>query len=74
MDAVTFCVAQDLFDLAHSISETTAEAEGNIFEFHVTLLELLGKKAVDLLDPEKQEVAIHENKVSFTVLDPNGRY
>lgn len=57
--------------------DTTSEYKNgtDIFEFSVTFLELLGKRAVDLLEPAeglpaddqgntiRKEVAVHEDKV-----------
>ena len=57
--------------------------ETGVFEFHVSFLELLGKRAVDLLEPAeglpvdaqgnpvRKEVPIHEDKVGSAFLTSN---
>lgn len=61
---------------ASEVSDTPAAKCGDVFEFSVTFLELLGKHAVDLLEPGeglpvdasgnpiRKEVVINEDKVS----------
>lgn len=71
MDAVSARAARDLFAHEKRISEASLEtgsSEDSIFEFHATFIELLGKRAVDLLDPEKKEVVINEDKVFIAPL------
>jgi len=74
-------IARDLFDTGHLIgsrlwaieqAKTTPvsiQRVDDIFQYSVTFLELLGKHAVDLVEPSKEvdaqrnEVAIHKDKV-----------
>ncbi|KAJ7141112.1 P-loop containing nucleoside triphosphate hydrolase protein [Mycena epipterygia] len=82
MESVEHRVARDLFDqarvvgkrllLAQGSDPASAEA-GDIFEFNVTFLELLGKHASDLLEsteeadahgnPVRTEISVREDKV-----------
>ena len=84
MEAIEARVARDLFPLAEEMSKKFLESSGmtaggdkeSVFEISVSFLELLNKKATDLLDVQQQEgedtedgyaarkeVLIHENKV-----------
>lgn len=91
MEALEYRIARDLFVIAERIGKSFVDAErradtagqeaghgasgANIFEFSVTFLELLGKRAVDLLEPVdglvldnqgnpiRKEIPIHEDKV-----------
>lgn len=79
-------IARDLFDVADKVAQRFASAEaaskgedaprvtaGDVFDFHVTFLELLGKTASDLLEPPtgvdaqgnpiRNTIAIREDKV-----------
>jgi kinesin family member 2/24 len=68
---------QDLTDSATSEFSRGAD----VFEFSVTFLELLGKRAVDLLEPAddlasddqglpvRKEVAVHEDKVTLPLYE-----
>lgn len=95
MDALEHRVARDLFEVARVIARQFREAEQRgsgstvdtaegdneegMFEFNASFLELLGKRAVDLLQPTdgfpldsrgnpvRTEVAIQENKVILVV-------
>jgi kinesin family protein 2/24 len=82
MESVEHRVARDLFDQAKVVGKrlllaqggdpATAET-GDIFEFNVTFLELLGKHASDLLEetkevdaqgnPVRTEISVREDKV-----------
>ncbi|KAI0343458.1 P-loop containing nucleoside triphosphate hydrolase protein [Trametopsis cervina] len=86
MEALEFRVARDLFIAANAIGAELLEAErkaasepeqghvAEVFDFTVTFLELLGKRAVDLLEPVdelskddqgnaiRKEIAVHEDK------------
>ncbi|THG94681.1 hypothetical protein EW026_g6839 [Hermanssonia centrifuga] len=90
MEALEYRIARDLFVIAERIGKSFVDAErradtagqeaghgasgANIFEFSVTFLELLGKRAVDLLEPVdglvldnqgnpiRKEIPIHEDK------------
>lgn len=92
MEALEARVANDLFPKAEELSQkfleshtshsSKTEDEGerkNIFEISASFLELLNKRATDLLDvPEEEvgedgyaarkEVLIHENKVRLLIL------
>ncbi|KAI0944083.1 hypothetical protein AcV7_002001 [Taiwanofungus camphoratus] len=96
MDALEHRVARDLFEVARVIARQFREAEQRgsgstvdtaegdneegMFEFNASFLELLGKRAVDLLQPTdgfpldsrgnpvRTEVAIQENKVIISLL------
>ncbi|KAI0087128.1 P-loop containing nucleoside triphosphate hydrolase protein [Irpex rosettiformis] len=81
MEALEYRVARDLFVAAEAIGTQllTAEHGVDIFEFNVTFLELLGKRASDLLEPIdglamdeqgvfiRKEIAVHEDKVAMQV-------
>ncbi|KAJ7782514.1 P-loop containing nucleoside triphosphate hydrolase protein [Mycena maculata] len=82
MESVEHRVARDLFDQARVVGKRLLEAQGgdhasaatgDIFEFSVTFLELLGKHASDLLEsteevdsqgnPVRTEISVREDKV-----------
>jgi kinesin family member 2/24 len=89
MEALEYRIARDLFIAAERIGLQLLETErqasaatpqedqltGDVFEFSVTFLELLGKRVVDLLEPIdalpideqgnpiRKEVPINEDKV-----------
>lgn len=85
MEALEARIAHAIFPAAEALSERFLASQGvnslpqdergekNIFELSVSFLELLGKRAADLIDvPEgedaegnalRKEVAVHENKV-----------
>ncbi|KAJ7233913.1 P-loop containing nucleoside triphosphate hydrolase protein [Mycena rebaudengoi] len=82
MESVEHRIARDLFDKARVMGkrlllaqggEHPASETGDIFEFNVTFLELLGKHASDLLEsttevdalgnPIRSEVSVREDKV-----------
>ncbi|KAK7001327.1 kinesin-like protein [Favolaschia claudopus] len=83
MESVEHRVARDLFDQARMVGKRLVLAQGgaeasdteagDIFEFNVTFLELLGKHATDLLEsteevdaqgnPVRTEIAVREDKV-----------
>ncbi|KAJ7252109.1 P-loop containing nucleoside triphosphate hydrolase protein [Mycena haematopus] len=82
MESVEHRVARDLFDRAQVVGkrlllaqggDAAAAENGDIFEFSVTFLELLGKHASDLLEstdevddrgnPVRTEIAVREDKV-----------
>jgi kinesin family protein 2/24 len=86
MESVEHRIARDLFDKARVMGkrlllaqggEHPASETGDIFEFNVTFLELLGKHASDLLEsttevdalgnPIRSEVSVREDKVSSTL-------
>lgn len=93
MESIEHRVARDLFDHARvvgrrlqaqdgiSVPGINDTDKGDIFEFHVTFLELIGKRATDLVEPStevdtngnpiRSGVAIHEDKViaPFATLD-----
>ncbi|KAJ7122056.1 P-loop containing nucleoside triphosphate hydrolase protein [Mycena crocata] len=82
MESIEHRVARDLFEQARVVGKRLLEAQrgdsgtaptGDIFEFSVTFLELLGKHASDLLEsteavdaegnPVRTEIAVREDKV-----------
>ncbi|KAJ6591348.1 P-loop containing nucleoside triphosphate hydrolase protein [Mycena sp. CBHHK59/15] len=75
MESVEHRVARDLFDHARVVGNRllAAQGTGDIFEFSVTFLELLGKHASDLLEsptevndqgnPVRTEISVREDKV-----------
>ncbi|KAF7357928.1 Kinesin-like protein [Mycena venus] len=82
MESVEHRIARDLFDQARIVGkrlllaqggDPVAAENGDIFEFNVTFLELLGKHASDLLEsttevdaqgnPVRTEIAVREDKV-----------
>ncbi|KAJ7354537.1 P-loop containing nucleoside triphosphate hydrolase protein [Mycena albidolilacea] len=83
MESVEHRIARDLFDQARVVGKRLLLAQGgdvpagaesgDIFEFNVTFLELLGKHASDLLEsteevdaqgnPVRTEIAVREDKV-----------
>ncbi|KAF7322225.1 Kinesin-like protein [Mycena kentingensis (nom. inval.)] len=81
MESIEHRVARDLFEQARAAGRRFVQAQGgdaeqqdgNIFEFHVTFLELLGKHAADLLEVTdmvdangnaiRTEIAVREDKV-----------
>ncbi|KAJ7803795.1 P-loop containing nucleoside triphosphate hydrolase protein [Mycena olivaceomarginata] len=83
MESVEHRIARDLFDQARIVGKRlllaqggdvpTGAESGDIFEFNVTFLELLGKHASDLLEtteevdaqgtPVRTEIAVREDKV-----------
>lgn len=82
MESLEHCVARDLFDRARLVGQRLLAAQGrvsdtpdasSIFEISATFLELLGKRASDLLEtpeaidaqgnPVRAEVPIREDKV-----------
>ncbi|KAF7305743.1 Kinesin-like protein [Mycena chlorophos] len=85
MESIEHRVARDLFDTARAVGRRFVQAQGpdtasspeletgDIFEFQVTFLELLGRHASDLLEvtdkvdeqgnPIRTEVAVREDKV-----------
>ena len=87
MEALEKSIARDIFGVAeqlsarflasHGTSDEPATNPKNVFELSVSFLELLGKRASDLVDePEsvdeegnqvRKEVAVHENKVGLHI-------
>ncbi|KAF7315964.1 Kinesin-like protein [Mycena indigotica] len=85
MESIEHHIARDLFDVARTVGKRFVQAQGSetaltpevesgeIFEFNVTFLELLGKHASDLLEttdkfdeqgnPIRTEIAVREDKV-----------
>ncbi|KAF8143350.1 P-loop containing nucleoside triphosphate hydrolase protein, partial [Mycena galopus ATCC 62051] len=82
MESIEHRVARDLFDQARVVgkrlhlaqgADPAAPETGDIFEFNVTFLELLGKHASDLLEsseevdtrgnPVRTEISVREDKV-----------
>ncbi|KAF7377815.1 Kinesin-like protein [Mycena sanguinolenta] len=86
MEGIEHRVARDLFEHARVIGKRFLLAQdgdsvaqtGDIFEFEVTCLELLGKHASDLLEPTEQlddrgnpmrtEISVREDKVGVVIL------
>jgi kinesin family protein 2/24 len=88
MESVEHRIARDLFDQARIVGKRlllaqggdvpTGAESGDIFEFNVTFLELLGKHASDLLEtteevdaqgnPVRTEIAVREDKVRVCFL------
>jgi hypothetical protein len=89
MEGLEHLIARDLFDVATAVAKRFAATEankeqqdagvmaGDVFEFEVTFLELLGKSAADLVDEPtgtdahgnalRKEIAIQEDKVGLTL-------
>ncbi|KAJ7049968.1 P-loop containing nucleoside triphosphate hydrolase protein [Mycena amicta] len=85
MESIEHRVARDLFGMARAVGKRFVQAQGtdttsshqvetgDIFEFNVTFLELIGKHASDLLEvtekvdeqgnPVRTEIAVREDKV-----------
>ncbi|KII93427.1 hypothetical protein PLICRDRAFT_100491 [Plicaturopsis crispa FD-325 SS-3] len=87
MEGIESRIARDLFESARVVGKRLRTSEGGpdspeggtdrledgVFEFSVTFLELLGRHAVDLVEPRtevdaqgnpvRKEVAVHEDKV-----------